>query len=699
MNKNVFVLCGLMFAVFSGSSQTVSVEEAMSAAQQFLGKNQKSAMYCAKVAEQRNDTLLYVFNADNAFVVVSATKQTIPVLAYSEEGVFDEQDIIPPVAMWLNHYQQQILAIKNRDENVNSRASNSWKQLLEGGKVQKSNTEEITPFLLSKWGQGKNYNYYCPKDDSSSYNGRAVTGCVATAMAQLIYYFRFPQSGAGNYSYQHPKYGKLSADFGAATYDYAAMCDVPSAPNAAISLLMHHCGVAVDMLYGHNSSGMYNHSAARALKNYFKFSPQTQYVFRDSTTMDWDSLIIWHLERKIPLYYAGWGVPNTDGHAFICDGYRKDEQENYYYHFNFGWDGQANGYFHTDTLFVGGSNFNLAQELIINAYPDTLKEIYPQPYDFVGVDTLTEEAGSFTDGSGIFNHNATNRDFTWVILPHADVIQSIRFSIDFQLVANDTLFIETDDPIRSNYVFTDTSASFSLNVNGKKIVVRVKTASGEENSGIFHASYASVYPIYCSFETKTQATGTLSDGSGNNKYNNMITCEKRIVPIGNYTSVRVHFTKFETEKDRDFLYIYDFSKKPKELLLTLSGTHTDTSYTFNTRTLSFIFETDARNVFGGWELVYTAGYVGMQDAENQNHEIKIYPNPTTGELRVTSYELQVSEIQICNVVGQILYQINKSTNNQINNEISIDISHLSAGIYILKVETEKGTCFRKLVKN
>jgi hypothetical protein len=661
MNKNLLVLGGA-FALFSGKAQTVSVDEAMSAARNFLGDRQKATMYCAKVAQQGEDTLLYVFNADKAFVVVSATKETIPILAYSKESVYDERDIVPPAAMWLNYYQQQIAAVKAKEAN-NAPAAKSWQQLLDGGKKQKSGTEEVAPFLRSKWGQGKNYNYYCPRDDSSSYNRRAVTGCVATAMAQLMYYFRFPESGVGSYSYQHAKYGTLSANFATAHYDYAQMCDVPAAPNAAISLLMNHCGIAVDMDYGYNGSGMYNHSAAKALKTYFKFSDSTQYVFRDSTTANWDSLIVMHLEQKIPLYYAGWSKPPTDGHAFICDGYQKDDQDHYYYHFDFGWDGSANGYYHTDTLIVGGSSFNLAQELIIHACPDTLKYTYPLPYPTSGSDTLTDEAGSFTDGNGIFKQNTANRDFTWVVLPDVENLQSIQFSVHYQLNTQDTLFIETDEP--NNYIFTDTAAFFTKKIMGKRIVVRLKTLSGEANSGIFHAAYTSNYPIYCSFETQTRATGTLSDGSDNNKYNNMVCCEKRIVPIGDYTAVSITFTKFETEEGKDFLYIYN-SKTPRELLLALSGTHTGETYTFDTRVLNLLFETSERNAFDGWELNYTAGYVGVN------------------ELQVTNYELQENEayIQIYSVVGQ---KLNNYQLSIVNCQLIIDISHLAAGMYFLKV--------------
>jgi len=139
------------------------------------------------------------------------------------------------------------------------------------------------------------------------------------------------------------------------------------------------------------------------LKTYFKYSPETQYVFRDSTTMDWDSLLVSHLDRKIPMYYAGWSVPNLYGHAFICDGYQGED----FYHFNWGWSGSYDGYFYTDDLTPGGNLFNLAQELVINAVPDTSLYVYP-PY-CEGQKNFSSLFGTLDDGSGRSIHMKTGR--------------------------------------------------------------------------------------------------------------------------------------------------------------------------------------------------------------------------------------------------------------------------------------------------
>ncbi len=143
--------------------------------------------------------------------------------------------------------------------------------------------------------------------------------------------------------------------------------------NDAVAELLFHLGVSVDMDYGPTGSGMWNHKAAYSLRTYFNYSPETQYLYRDSTNLDWDSVIVAHLDQKIPMYYAGWSVPNINGHAFIIDGYQTED----YFHFNWGWGGSYDGYFYLDNLVPGGNNFNLAQELVINCYPDTINYSYP----------------------------------------------------------------------------------------------------------------------------------------------------------------------------------------------------------------------------------------------------------------------------------------------------------------------------------
>ena len=671
-------------------SQSVSLKEAEQTAQNFFGKIHKSVPICADMSINGSDTLFYVFNADNSFVVISADKKAIPILAYSNEGTYDANNVIPPVKMWLDYYQRQLLAIR-KDEAFTQSLSvgKAWEELKQPTKIHKSTTSASTPLLTSKWGQATIYNYFCPKDEKGP-NGRVVTGCVATAMAQLMYYFRFPTQGTGSYEYTWEPYGNLSADFGNTVYDYSAMADKPTEINSAISLLMYHCGVAVDMEYGPNGSGMTNHSAADRLKKHFNFSPKTQYVFRDTiTVLNWDSLIITHLDNKIPLYYAGWSdTVYKMGHAFICDAYQVDSNDNYYYHFNFGWEGQSDGYFYTDNLYVGKNDFNLRQELIINAYPDTLKFKYPNSFPLTGSTILTTEAGSFRGGT-IYNC-PSNMDYTWIIRPDVDDIERIAFDISYKLAENDTIFVFSKNGMK-NFVFTNDTSTFSANISDTEFIVRLKTINNIVLSGGFSASYATKRKTYCGgikqFNTNQ---GTFEDGSGDSRYNNFTNCTWKIRVSG--SSITIYFSKFETEKDRDFLTFRDLKQSEKPVLAKLSGILTDTVYTFQTNYLELTFETDEKNTFQGWTLSYDTDVVGIPDFED-NKKIKFFPNPTSGKLQVTSYKLQENtSVEIFDIVG---CKVGTWHAASLQSEIVLDISHLANGLYFLKID---GKMF-KVIKN
>ena len=671
------------------NAQQVSYKDAQTAAQNFFSKQHKSLVNCSYISENKNDTLYYIFNSTDAFVVIAADKRCLPVLAFSDKNVFAETNLIPPVKMWLDNYKNQIEFLKSENQIVSNSALQAWNEILKNKKDFDNNMDCISPLLTSKWGQGMEYNYFCPQDKDGT-NGRAVTGCVATAMAQLMYYFRFPESGVGAYSYHHSQYGDLSADFSAAHYNYAAMTDIPENINAAAALLIHHCGVAVDMVYGANSSGMYNHKAAYAMRTYFKYSPKTSYVFRDTCTLSWDSLIVWHLNKKIPLYYAGWSVPDTMGHAFVCDGYKRVDT-NYYYHFNFGWDGYMDGYYYTNALSPGGNNFNLAQEIIINAYPDTSLYEYPKKL-ISGTTTLTAESGSFEDGSGRIENYANNMDYTWIVQPDLDSIQKIDFYIQYQIAENDTLFISSNDVNFHDTLIANDSAASYLTFYGNQITIRMISGSGLTKDG-FYAYYVSTAPSFCNpLQIISAKTGTLSDGSDIKRYNNFTECKKRI-KINDVNYIKLHFTKFETEKDKDFLKIYDYASPTYDLLLSLSGNLGDTTITLNTNFLFMTFTTDEQNTFDGWELSYISGISAVNEISEKENTLILYPNPANNQLMIENKELTMISGRVYDIMGK---EVKYFPVNGIN--ASLNISDFQNGMYFLKIETENGTITKRFVK-
>jgi len=375
-----YILISVLFLAFTAKAMAqskeyhVSQQQALIAAANFLHERtfEKDESFSLEVHEivpvfKNAHTVYYAINFEEGFVLIAGTANVWPVLAYSTEGHFTAPVNETNVKAWLSQYEKQIEHAVKTNAQPTEEIKAAWDKYSNDNftSVKPTVTEGVAPLLTSKWNQGIFYNELCPPDPAGP-GGRTYAGCVATAMGQVLYYFRYPETGSGYYSYYHPDYDTISADFENTTYKWNEMVNQLAGSNTAVAELLFHLGVSVDMVYGPDGSGMYNHKAAYSLRTHFKYAPETQYVFRDSTTMDWDSLLVTHLNQRIPMYYAGWSQPHIYGHAFVVDGYQGDG----FYHFNWGWGGSFDGYFYTNELTPGGSNFNLAQELIINCYPD-----------------------------------------------------------------------------------------------------------------------------------------------------------------------------------------------------------------------------------------------------------------------------------------------------------------------------------------
>lgn len=684
--KQLHTLLFLILACFELTSQSVSSTEAQTMAKRFFQSKGKNFSEIAYVFCNGQDTLLYVCNAENGYVVISGDKRTTPVLAFSDQQPYHREDVIAPVTMWLSNYVQQILDVKKNHLPINSHFS-EWEQHLAGQTFPI--TRSIEPLTKSQWGQEDFYNFYCPRDHDGP-NNRVVTGCVATAMAQLIYYFRFPDTGIGSYSYLDSTYGVQFADYGHTTYNYAAMCDKPTSINDAISTLMYHCGVGVDMVYGPDGSGMYNHSAANVLKTYFKYSPQTQYVFRDSTNANWDSLIIRHLDQKIPLYYAGWSVPNINGHGFICDGYQMTGDQ-YFYHFNFGWNGSYNDYFYTNALNLIGTNFNLSQELIINAYPDTTLYTYPTPQPLKGCDTLTALSGSLTNVSFADEHAPYDMDYKWIIHPDVEQLNSISLSIQYNLSESDTLRISSNNSSLSTYTLTNNSNTLNLDWNCTEITIWIKTGDTLCGTGI-RGNYNTSLNYYCNeYDSHSGTSGSISDGSGDNSYLPFTNCHYNIV-LPKKQTIFLHFNKFDLEDGHDYLYVYQNSYSNDNLLMALTGSKPDTTIRIDEiRRIFFLFETDAHNNADGFEFDYHASENGITLFDS-NSELVVFPNPATDKINI-SYPESIEQIEVRDMLGRLIQH--ESVQGE---QVELNIENLSSGLYLLKINTKGNTISKKFIK-
>lgn len=411
--------------------------------QEFSQKTILNLVYVAKSKTNSSITPIqpiiyfYVFNAGTSgFVMVSGDDIVSPILGYSTSGAFDPDNIPNNAAKWFEGYKSQIrFAIENK-LNPTIEISNEWKNLIyadysnNDASVSRGN---VNPLIQTKWNQSPYYNALCP--------GGSVTGCVATAMAQIMKYWNYPSTGSGFHSYNHQTYGTLSANFGGTAYQWSSMPNTVSSSNNAVGTLMYQCGVSVDMNYSPTSSGAYVISSASpiqdcaeyALKTYFGYKNTLQGIKRSNYSQtQWLNLIKTELDVNRPIIYAGFG--SGGGHCFVADGYDNND----YIHFNWGWGGFYDGYFQINALNPGGTGtgggtggYNTGHQAVIGIQPPgsgasptfnlqlysninmTSTQIwFTNPFSLT-VDIANYGTGSFSGqyGAAVFDNNLNFVDF------------------------------------------------------------------------------------------------------------------------------------------------------------------------------------------------------------------------------------------------------------------------------------------------
>ena len=303
----------------------------------------------------------YVFGGENCFVIVSADDCVKPILGYSDENSFGTDMMPENVYSWLKDYDNQIKAFVDKEIKASSDVRSRWQNLKAGIVPQEKAANSISPLIETKWNQSNPYNALCPKVGSQT----TYSGCVATAMAQVMKYWEYPTHGMGIHSYTWNNQ-TLSADFGTTTYDWGNMEDVynyyyysgnnytfvttNAVQNNAVATLMYHCGVSVDMDYGTNGSGAVTAHVADALKTYFNYKPTA--IFKNRTGYDkdaWIAMLLEDLAAGRPVQYSGSDAGGGGGHSFVCDGYDAEDL----FHFNWGWAGHYDGYYSIDAMEPG----------------------------------------------------------------------------------------------------------------------------------------------------------------------------------------------------------------------------------------------------------------------------------------------------------------------------------------------------------
>ncbi|MFO8236185.1 MAG: C10 family peptidase, partial [Bacteroidales bacterium] len=381
-------------------AQPVNLSEAKKVGVNFMkgitsGKYQDYKAKSIFTEEIDDESTLYLMNfKEDGFVIVSANKKAKPVIGYSKEGqIPDNYKQMANFNQWIKSYSRNISDIS---ENSDLKSlENKWESI--ETKSAQAPANEIAPLVSSTWGQSNGYNAYAPDD--------VPIGCVATAMSQVMNYFEYPIIGASWHHYEHPEYGVQDAYFDTTHYDWGNMPDNES--NDAIAELMYHSAVSVDMNFDPDGSGASDRDVPLALANYFKYKQTMDFVLKDEySDNEWLLLLKDELDASRPVIYSGSG--DGGGHAFVCDGYNSEDL----FHFNWGWNGFADGYYEIGDLNPGSNSYNDNNSATIGIEPANGEEAFYFVKKFSGfpyasaypnyIDGVSEEVAWVVgdDGSG-----------------------------------------------------------------------------------------------------------------------------------------------------------------------------------------------------------------------------------------------------------------------------------------------------------
>lgn len=364
----LFCLCNLFLSGLFG--QSISPEQAKLVARNFYYQQNseitsKAAVQVSGLAEEKmqDETMFYLCQVNQTGFVVVANDTRVPaVLGYSTESG-EISNLNPEFAAYLDRYKRELAYIKKHNiANPNAEVATQW-QVLSDVNFEKTTsanktTSAVAPLLTCTWGQGMPYNNQCP----GNANGRAVTGCVATAMSQIMHYHKHPQMGNGSQT-ESNDFGTYTVNYENAVYDWTDMPNsLPAnSTNTQVPKICYHAGISVDMDYGLNSSGANSADAATAFETRFGYNNNGMIDESDYTYANWKIYLKGKLDSSLPLYMRGSG--SNGGHAWVCDGYDASD----YFHMNWGWNGGSNGYFSVGDLTPGSADYDDGNQVIVNS--------------------------------------------------------------------------------------------------------------------------------------------------------------------------------------------------------------------------------------------------------------------------------------------------------------------------------------------
>lgn len=387
---------------------------------------------------------LYAFNVPNdGFVVVSASECVEPVLAYSPTGNLNPEEVNPACRYMLESYAQLISEHQNLNATASAEVHDLWDEL-----KNETFTCDLTKgevLVKAKWGQGdKNeptYNILCPR-----IGGRpCIAGCVATATAMIVHFWKYPEKGKGTASTAWNnttiRY-KFTLDSNKFVYDSMPNKVTISSPwneRHAVSKLSFACGVITKMSWGLDGSGTQSAYVPDGLSNYLKYDPEVTYLPRTGISdANWVNILHSEIDDYgRPVYYSGRDPDTTHGrdaagHAFVIAGSASADRNKFYV--NWGWDGGSNGFY---TL-APASSINAAGSYRFTSGHAMVYKIHP-----IGVTPVGIEDIKCTATTTAYPNPATE----YLMIPFGEKVNMLLqvYSVDGKLVTKTIIPAYTEE--------------------------------------------------------------------------------------------------------------------------------------------------------------------------------------------------------------------------------------------------------------
>lgn len=661
--KKIFVLATLMSVIWVAMAGPVTKERAAAVAHTFWTQSlqgKADAVLVDRTAEWQYDGIYLFTNPQGGFVMVAADDAVRPILGYATVGEFDPANMPVQLVEWLGMYQQQIDWVRANDGQSYAADVEAW-QLLDSGKPLKSGRKSVVePLLTTHWDQDEPYNELCPTN--------TVTGCAATAQAQLMKYWNHPAFGYGSHGYMHSVYGYQSADFAHTLYDWTNMPDQPTTVSPdqerlAVATLMYHCGVGLEMIYGtavdggSSALGLIGQegypSADNALKDYFGYSRDMIVRYKNQPMMgqvytdeQWRVMLIDELNLRHPLFYTGAAVQG--GHGFVCDGY--DSRE--YMHFNFGWSGIGDGYFPVDSISpgVGGAGgnvtytFNMNNAALFGAVPVYELRVSDTMLVFMsngGTDSLLLAIDPTVNDTWSVNCNAA-----WLSAERVDIGTGgwVRFTAEPFTEGTDRVatitFSQGTKSVQVQVIQVNYDESEFCPVT---VVMKSTHNTGWEGEAFLSIESASGYI----FGTATLRVGTLDS------------VEIMVAPHD-------VFTVWHSGGGTDRFVSYRVKNHYGETLVDVERAYYEDDIHF---------------------IEWPCAYVGIEEGIGERREWRVWPNPAAEILHIDSLP-EGGIVEMYDLTGRLMLTDKSST---------IDIHALTAGTYLLRIVTAEGIASQKVI--